>query len=626
VDQPPGDQPAPELPTTDYRLPSADYHAITTRAQLEELAEALRAQPIISVDTETTGLRREAALCGISLAWEPGHAVYVPVRSPDPGAHLDEAAVLSILRPVLEDPEVSKCGHNIKFDAQVLLRAGVRLRGIVFDSLLASILSDRAQSAHKLDHLALTLLNYPMIPITDLIGEGPEQRTMDTVPLEQIVPYAAEDADIALRLYHHLSPRLESMGLTALLREIEAPLTSVLAEMEAHGILCDPDVLLRLGEELGARVEELRKQVHEICGCEFHLDSTHQLADVLFDRLGLAPGRKTKTGRSTDIQVLEKLAAQEDRNDPRTSIPRLIIEYRHLRKLISTYLGNLRGSINPETKRIHTTFRQLDTATGRLVSDAPNMQNIPTRTEVGRQIRKAFLAPPGHRLICADYSQIELRLLAHLSEDAALLEAFIQDLDIHTAVASQVFGVSPEEVTREQRNRAKTINFGIIYGVTPFGLARRIEGLDVDGAARLIADYRQRYAGIDRFLQRCVQQALEYGYVCTMMGRRRAIPEIQSPNGNTRSLGERLAINTVVQGSAADLIKAAMVKVQQRIDGERLPLKLLLQIHDELVFEAPADAAPEAAALICEEMERAMALRVPLKAEAGIGADWMSAK
>jgi DNA polymerase I len=304
----------------------------------------------------------------------------------------------------------------------------------------------------------------------------------------------------------------------------------------------------------------------------------------------------------------------------------LIIEYRHLRKLISTYLGNLRGSIHPETKRIHTTFRQLDTATGRLVSDAPNMQNIPTRTEVGRQIRKAFLAPPGHQLICADYSQIELRLLAHLSEDAALLEAFASDLDIHTAVASQVFGVPPEEVTREQRSRAKTINFGIIYGVTPFGLARRIEGLDVDGAARLIADYRQRYAGIDRFLQRCVQQALEYGYVCTMMGRRRAILEIQSPNGNTRSLGERLAINTVVQGSAADLIKAAMVKVQQRIDRERLPLKLLLQIHDELVFEAPAESAPEAAALICEEMERAMTLRVPLKAEAGIGADWMSAK
>jgi DNA polymerase-1 len=465
-----------------------------------------------------------------------------------------------------------------------------------------------------------------MIPITDLIGDGEEQASMDQVPLEQIVPYAAEDADIALRLYQQMMPRLEEMGLRELLADIEAPLVEVLAEMETNGIICDPDELLRLKEELSVRVAELRQQVKEVSGCDFHLDSTQQLADVLFDRLGMTPGKRTKTGRSTDIQVLEKLASQEDRNDPRTSVPRLIIEYRHLQKLISTYLGNLRGSVDQETGRIHSTFHQLVTATGRLASHNPNLQNIPVRTEVGRQIRKAFPAPPGHRLICADYSQIELRLLAHLSQDPALLAAFAQDLDIHAAVAAQVFGVSLDAVTREQRNRAKTINFGIIYGVTPFGLSRRIEGLDVAGATLLINDYKQRFCGIDRFLQRCVHQALDQGYVTTLTGRRRAIPEILSPNGNTRSLGERLAINTVVQGSAADLIKAAMVNVQRRIDRERLPLKLLLQIHDELVFETPEAAAEEHAAIVCTEMERAMSLSVPLKAEAGIGENWLSAK
>jgi DNA polymerase-1 len=623
------DQPALLIEDTPAQVlqERGDYQAITTRNQLSALVETLRSQTIVCVDTETTGLGRDADLCGLSLAWEPGRGVYVPTRSPEPGSHLDTATVLEALGPLLSDASLAKCGHNLKFDALVLRRAGVPLRGVVFDSMLASALIDPTQPGHKLDHLAETRLNYPMIPITDLIGEaGTEQIRMDAVPLDQIVPYAAEDADVALRLYHHLSPRLRQMGLDALLRDIEAPLTTVLAEMETNGILCDPDELLRQGEELGARVDELRREIQQIAGCEFHLDSTRQLAEVLFERLGLTPGKRTKTGLSTDIQVLEKLAAQEDRNDPRTGVPRLIIEYRHLAKLISTYLGNLRGSVRPETGRIHSTFHQLVTATGRLASHNPNLQNIPVRTEVGRQIRKAFPAPRGHLLICADYSQIELRLLAHLSQDPALLDAFARDLDIHTAVAAQVFGTPLESVTREQRGRAKSINFGIIYGITPFGLSRRIEGLDLAGATALISDYKQRFRGIDRFMQQCVQQALEQGYVATLTGRRRAIPEIHSPNGNTRSLGERLAINSVVQGSAADLIKAAMVNVQRRIDRERLPLKLLLQIHDELVFETPAECAEAHARIVCEEMERAMSLGVPLRAEAGIGADWLSAK
>ncbi|OGG51598.1 MAG: DNA polymerase I, partial [Candidatus Handelsmanbacteria bacterium RIFCSPLOWO2_12_FULL_64_10] len=551
---------------------TGDYEAIVTREQIKALVETLRGQPMISVDTETTGLGRDAQLCGLSFAWRHGHGVYVPVRSPDPSEHLDAETVLTALRPVLEDPDLPKCGHNLKFDAQVLLRNGIRLRGVAFDSMLASLLIDPSQPGHKLDHLALTHLAYRMIPITDLIGEGEAQASMDRVPLGRVVAYAAEDTDIALRLYGCLWPRLEEMGMAALVRDVEAPLCTVIAEMEAHGIVCDPEELRRQGEALGQRAEELRREVRALAGCDFHLDSTHQLAEVLFDRLGFAAGKRTKTGRSTDITVLERLAAQEDRNDPRTGVPRLVIEYRQLTKLISTYLGNLRHAVSPKDGRIHSTFHQLVTATGRLASHNPNLQNVPVRTEVGRQIRKAFVAPPGRLLICADYSQVELRLLAHLSGDPALVEVFERDEDIHTAVAAQVFGVPPGEVTREQRARAKTINFGIIYGVTPFGLARRIEGLDVAGATGLIADYKRRFPGIDRFLQQCVQQALEQGYVCTVMGRRRYIPEIRSTDRNQQSLGERLAINSVVQGSAADLIKAAMVNVQRRIDRDGLPL------------------------------------------------------
>lgn len=599
------------------------YETITTLEQLQGLAATLRAQPLISVDTETTGLEREALLCGLSFAWEEGRGVYVPLRSPEPEAHLSPAQVLEVLSPLLADPSLPKCGHNLKFDTGVLLNAGVQLHGVVCDSLLASLLIDPTQAGHKLDQLALLHFNHQMIPISELIGEG---GSMDQVPLGQIAVYAAEDADLSLRLCRRFMSKLDELGMGELMRQVEAPLCVVLARMEAQGILCDPEELRRQGQILGQRVEELRRQVWELAGEEFQLESTQQLAEVLFKKLGFPPGKRTKTGYSTDITVLEKLAAREDRSEPRTGVPRLVIEYRQLTKLISTYLGNLEAAISPRDHRIHTTFHQLVTATGRLASQNPNLQNIPVRTEVGRQIRRAFVAPPGQLLICADYSQIEIRLLAHLSEDPALIEAFVQDQDIHTAVAAQVFGVPLDEVTRPLRDQAKTINFGIIYGVTAFGLAQRVEGMNVAGATALIADYKRRFPGIDTFLQECVRQALDQGYVATLMGRRRAIPELRESDHNLRSLGERLAINSVVQGSAADLIKVAMVRVQDHIDREDLPLKLLLQIHDELVFEAPADQAPALAELICREMEAAMTLKVPLRAEAGIGPDWMSAK
>jgi DNA polymerase-1 len=603
-----------------------DYQGVTTQAQLDDLMTTLREQKMLSVDTETTGLERDAKLCGISVAWKPGHGVYIPTLSPKPEEHLSLETVLAAMRPILEDPSIPKCGHNLKFDAGVLLRNGISLQGAEFDTMLAGQLVAPGQSSYKLDHMAQTMLGYTMIPISEIIGEGDLQLSIDKAPLEKVVTYAAEDADIALRLTEFMLPQLEEVGMSALIRDVESPLAVILAQMERNGITCDPAELLRQGDALAIRVEELRAEVLAAAGCEFHLDSPRQLAEVLFEKLGLASGKKTKTGYSTSVDVLEKLVASEDKNDPRTSVPRLILEYRQLTKLISTYMGNLRDAVHPETGRIHSSFHQLMTATGRLASQNPNLQNIPVRSEVGRQVRKAFVAPQGYRLICADYSQVELRLLAHLSEDEALIDAFARDQDIHTAVAAQVFGVSEDAVTREQRGQAKTINFGIIYGVTAYGLARRIDGLEVDAAIELISGYKKRFSGIDRFLQKCCQEALEQGYVATLLGRRRAIPEISSSNGHTRSLGERLAINSVVQGSAADLIKVAMVNVQKRITKDQIPTKLLLQIHDELIFESPAELADEHAALIRDEMERSMDLRVPLRAEAGIGADWMSAK
>lgn len=610
----------------DPAQPIGEYEVVTDLAGLKALVATLRQQPLISVDTETTSLGADARVCGLSFAWKEGHGVYVPTMSPRPDEHLDTETVLTHLREVLEDPALSKCGHNLKFDARVLGWEGVRLRGVVFDSMLASILLDPGRAGHKLDHLVYDTLGLTMTPISDLIGDGNEQLCMADVALEEVAPYAAEDADMTLRLYHAMMPRLKSQGLDRLLEEVEAPLTEVLAEMEVTGIMCDPEELNKQGELLKARVDELRAQIYEYAGEEFNIDSPRQLGEVLFEKLGLPVGKKTKTGYSTDIEVLTNLQAQEDKNDPKTLVPGLVIEYRQLTKLINTYLVNLREAISPKTKRIHTTFHQLVTATGRLASQNPNLQNIPVRTDIGRQVRKAFVAPPGHLLICADYSQIELRMLAHLSEDPGLTSAFQKGEDIHNAVAAQVYGVSPDQVSREQRDHAKVINFGIIYGITAYGLSRRIEGLDVGRAGELIADYKRRFPGIEAFLQDCIAHASEFGYVKTILGRRRSIPEISSRNRATRALGERLAINTVVQGSAADLIKVAMVNLKRRIDKEKLPVKLLLQIHDELVLEAPEKEAETMAEIVKDEMEKAMTLKVPLQAETGVGPDWMTAK
>lgn len=626
---------------------TGDYSAIVTADQLKDLVDTLSTQEIISFDTETDGLEREAMLCGLSFSWKPKQGVYVPVRSPQPEDHLDTDTVISALKPILEDPALPKCGHNLKFDAGILIRNGVKLQGAAFDTLLASQLVDARTPSHNLDTLALLHLEHKMISFKELttnsgdatpadeamdLGElfemeAEQQKTIDEVPLEQATIYAAEDADIALRLYHFLTPKLDEMGITALARDIESPLAPILAEMEYNGIVCDKEELKRQSAVISELVDARQKEIHEIVGYPCNIDSPRQLAQVLFEELGFKPVKRTRGGKvSTDVTVLEALSLREDINDPKTSVPRLIIEYRQFRKLQSTYLAQLQNAVDPKTQRIHTHLYQLTTATGRLKSDHPNLQNIPVRTEIGRQLRRAFRAPEGYKLICADYSQIELRILAHFSEDESLIETFTQDLDIHTAVASQVFEVPTASVTRELRDKAKTINFGIIYGVSPTGLSRRIKGMRVKEASALIDDYKTRFPGIDRFLQQCVQEASDHGYVSTLTGRRRAIPEIYATNRSRRSLGERLAINTVVQGSAADLMKAAMVYVQRRIDKDRLPLKMLLQIHDELVLETPEALATEHAAIVCEEMEKAMSLRIPLRTEAGIGDNWMTAK
>ena len=622
---------------------TGDYSAIVTLDQLKDLVETLSVQEIISFDTETDGLEREAMLCGLSFSWKPKQGVYVPVRSPQPENHLDTDTVISALKPILENPALPKCGHNLKFDAGILIRNGVKLQGAVFDTLLASQLVDARTPSHNLDTLALLHLEHKMISFQELTNTPPDdettdlgelfeveaeqQKTINEVPLEKATTYAAEDADVALRLCHFLTPKLNEMGITALAREIESPLAPILAEMEYNGIVCDKEELKRQSIVISELVDARQKEIHEIVGYPCNIDSPRQLAHVLFDELGFKPVKRTRGGKvSTDVTVLEALSLREDINDPKTSVPRLIIEYRQFRKLQSTYLAQLQNAVDPNTQRIHTHLYQLTTATGRLKSDHPNLQNIPVRTEIGRRLRRAFTAPEGHKLICADYSQIELRILAHFSEDESLIETFTHDLDIHTAVASQVFEVPADSVTRELRDKAKTINFGIIYGVSPTGLSRRIKGMRVKEAAALIDDYKTRFPGIDRFLQQCVQEASDHGYVSTLTGRRRAIPEIYATNRSRRSLGERLAINTVVQGSAADLMKAAMVYVQRRIDKDRLPLKMLLQIHDELVLETPEALAETHAAIVCEEMENAMSLRVPLRTEAGIGDNWLTAK
>jgi len=538
-------------------VPQGDYALVTTRKDLENLLADLRKADRVAVDTETTGLRpMQADLCGVSLSGAAGSGAYIPVRSPDPKSHLSEAGALDLLKPFLEDESVPKVGHNLKFDKLVLRRAGAELSGVVADSMISSYVADASRSSHKLDSLALALLNHECLPITDLIGTGKKQKRFDEVPLDLAGPYAAEDADVSLQLAAALDEQLKADGLETLTADVELPLMDVLAELEWNGVRVDPDELDRQAERINARIAELKNEIEDAAPRPFNPDSPKQLAGVLFNKpdheepgLGIKPLKRGKTGPSTDIEVLEKLS-----QDPavETPVPTLIVEYRQLTKLVNTYLVALKDAINPETGRIHASFNQTVAATGRLSASDPNLQNIPIRTEIGREIRRAFVAPKGRALITADYSQIELRLLAHLSKDEALIDAFKDGQDIHRAVAAEIHDVPLDDVTSEQRSGAKMVNFGIVYGITPFGLARRL-GVPEPEARAIIDAYRARFPGITTFLAECVAFADDKGYVETILGRRRPIPQLAG-KGAQRALGERMAINSVVQGSAADLI------------------------------------------------------------------------
>ncbi len=623
------------------REPNGRYETITTAEALDALLARVRSAGRVALDVETDSLHaRTAGLCGLSLAVEPGEGFYVPVRSPEPASHLELEAVMERAIPVLADPELEIVGHNLKFDLVVLRAHGLVPRGRLVDTMVADYLLEPTRSSHAMDALAEAVLGIRCVPITELIGVKARgrakaaQKRFDEVPLSLAGPYAAEDADVTLRLADALVPRLaEGDGrLARLYEDVEMPLVRVLAEMEWNGIRVDPDELDRQRDGLAERIERLTEALSAAAPRPFEPGSPAQLRSVLFNApgddppgLGLPVLKRTpKKDPSTDAEVLEKLAADPDVETP---IPGLILEHRQLTKLVSTYLVALKDAIRPETGRIHASFNQTVTATGRLSSSDPNLQNIPIRTEVGRDIRRAFVADAGHELLAADYSQIELRVLAHLSEDPALIAAFRAGADIHRAVAAEVFGVDPEDVTDEQRGSAKMVNFGIVYGITAFGLARRLGGTVSRGEAqRIIDDYRARFAGIDAFLQRCVDEATETGAVTTILGRRRPIEDIGSRNPARRSLAERMAINTVVQGSAADLIKVAMVDVFAALP-ERFPrARLLLQIHDELVLESPREDAADLEAFVVERMAGAMELRVPLEVGSARSERWIDAK
>ncbi len=595
---------------------NAEYLVVDTLPALQELVAAMSQQTLLSFDTETTHVNpAHAELVGFSFAWEPGKAYYVPVRGPAGDRVIEPSVALETLRPVLENKAIKKLGQNLKYDIVALRTVGAELRGVAADTMVASYLLDAGERIHNLDELAERYLHHTNIKITELIGTGKNQKRMDEAPVAAVGQYAAEDADVPLRLWPILEKQLLEANLMELFDTLEVPLIEVLAELESNGIKVDVAHLQRLSEKYGVRIVELEREVYELAGHEFNIASPKQLQQVLFDEQKLPVLKKTKTGPSTDAEVLEELASQHP-------LPAKILEYRQFAKLKGTYVDALPALVNPRTGRVHAGFHQAVAATGRLSSSDPNLQNIPIRTETGREIRAAFLpGEPGWKLLAADYSQIELRVLAHFSRDETLCAAFAQDEDIHTLVASQVYGVSLGEVTKEMRRAAKAVNFGIVYGQSPFGLAKQL-GIDQAAAAKFIDEYFARYPGVESFMAQTLAECRATGYVKTILGRRRAIQGVRSDAGRQRNLPERTAINTVIQGSAADLIKRAMVAIYRRMKSERLAARMLLQIHDELVFEAPEAELGVLGKLVSEEMASGIALSVPVKIDVKIGANW----
>jgi len=598
------------------RTTGHDYRLIDTQEKFEKFFDELKKQKLFAIDTETTSIHAmRADLVGMSFSWQQGRGFYLPVKAPLGSKHLQIEAVRQKLAPILADESVKKIGQNIKYDMLVLRNAQMPIKGVHFDTMVASYCLDQERS-HSMNNMAADFLGHECITISSLIGKGRNQLTFDMVDTAAACEYAAEDADVTYRLYLYLKERLEKEPLIEkLFEEVEMPLVPVLATMEYNGVSLDTKVLRKMSGEISETLKSVTGQIYEQTGTVFNIDSPKQLGEVLFDKLGLIPVR----GRSTDAGVLEQLSDQHPAIEQ-------ILQYRGLSKLQNTYVNKLGSLINPRTGRVHASFNQTITSTGRLSSSNPNLQNIPIRTELGSKVRSAFVpGKKGDCILSADYSQIELRLLAHLSQDPALLEAFAADHDIHRFVASQIFGVPIEQVTSEMRSRSKAVNFGVIYGQGAFGLSRSI-GIGRAEAKTFIDEYFARYSSIRTFMDDCIARARRTGYAETILHRRRKILNINSNNGNKRSQAERLAVNTVVQGSAADQIKLAMIAIQRKIDDENLPVSMLLQIHDELLFEVPAAEADRHAKWIAELMTGAIKLAVPLKVDVNYGPSWLSEK
>ncbi|AVP86508.1 DNA polymerase I [Aeromonas hydrophila] len=597
-----------------------DYRCILDEAEFDEWLARLQAAPLFAFDTETTSLDyMEARVVGVSFAIEPGKAAYVPFGHDYLGApvQLTESVVLGKLKPLLEDPAHLKVGQNLKYDRNVLLNHGIELQGIAYDTMLESYVLNSTASRHDMDSLARRYLNVETISFEEIAGKGVKQLTFNQIELEQAAPYAAEDADITLRLHQALWGKLSvEPGLAKVFSEIELPLLPVLARMERLGTTIEPKLLHQQSQEIEVRLAELEKQAHELAGQEFNLSSPKQLGEILFTKLGLPIIKKTPKGApSTAEEVLAELAETYE-------LPQLLMEHRGLAKLKSTYTDKLPLMIKPQTGRVHTSYHQAVAATGRLSSTDPNLQNIPVRNEQGRRIRQAFIPCAGYKLVAADYSQIELRIMAHLSGDKGLLTAFAEGKDIHKATAAEVFGVALEAVTSDMRRSAKAINFGLIYGMSAFGLAKQL-GIGRAEAQKYMDLYFERYPGVLEYMERTRQQADAQGYVETLFGRRLYLPDIKSRNAGLRKAAERAAINAPMQGTAADIIKRAMINVDGWIRGiEDQSIRMLMQVHDELVFEIREEKLEEYIAIIKEKMSAAAELHVPLVVEAGTGDNW----
>ncbi|WP_426817260.1 DNA polymerase I [Winslowiella sp. 2C04] len=609
-----------EQPDVASVLSADGYVTILDEETFEQWLKKLQASDVFAFDLETDALDTLSAnIIGLSFAVSAGDAAYLPVAHDylDAPPQLDRDAVLARLKPLLEDEKALKVGQNLKFDRGVLKNYGIELQGIKFDTMLESYMLNSVAGKHDMDTLASRWLNHKTVTFTEIAGKGKNQLTFNQIALEQAAHYAAEDADVTLQLHQKMWPELEQQaGPKNVFETIEMPLVTVISRVERNGVLIDQSILAAHSKELTSRLAELELKAHELAGEPFNLSSTKQLQTILFEKQGIKPTKKTPGGApSTSEEVLAELALDYP-------LPKIILEHRGLSKLKSTYTDKLPLMINPHSGRVHTSYHQAVTATGRLSSSDPNLQNIPVRNEEGRRIRQAFVAPAGHRIVAADYSQIELRIMAHLSQDKGLLKAFAEGQDIHRATAAEVFSTPLDKVTSEQRRSAKAINFGLIYGMSAFGLSRQLN-IGAGEARKYMDLYFERYPGVLQYMESTRQQASEQGYISTLDGRRLYLPDIQSSNAIRRKAAERAAINAPMQGTAADIIKRAMIAVDEWLLAQNSPdVKMIMQVHDELVFEVQEDAVESASKKIRELMENSMALDVPLRVDVGVGDNW----